>query len=54
MAAATVMDAPAPAAMTLLEHGIPLSLLLDRVLGPRSEELLRDERPTPRVPVQSR
>lgn len=29
--------------MTLLEHGIPLSLLLDLVLGPQSEDLLRHE-----------
>ena len=29
--------------MTLLEHGIPLSLLLDLVLGPMSEDLVRHE-----------
>lgn len=31
--------------MTLLENGIPLSLLLDLVLGPESADLLRNERP---------
>lgn len=30
--------------MSLLQHGVPLSLLLDLAFGPRSEELLRDER----------
>jgi hypothetical protein len=32
--------------MALLEQGIPLSLLLDLVCGPRSDDLLRHERPT--------
>ena len=31
--------------MTLLEHGIPLSLLLDLVCGPASADLLAHERP---------
>ena len=35
--------------MSLLESGVPLSLLLDLVLGPRSEELMTEERtPAPR------
>lgn len=41
-----------PAPMALLKHGVPLSLLLDLAFGPRSEDLLRDERvdvPPPRV-----
>ena len=29
--------------MALLQQGVPLSLLLDLVLGPRSEELLVEE-----------
>lgn len=41
--------APAPprpyAAMSLLQHGVPLSLLLDLALGPCSRELLEHERP---------
>ena len=32
-------------AMALLASGVPLCLLLDLVLGPRSEELLAAERP---------
>ena len=36
--------------MALMGGGVPLSLLLDLVLGPRSEELLADERAT--VPAQ--
>lgn len=39
-----------PAPMALLQSGIPLSLLLDLVLGPRSEELLEAERREPVVP----
>lgn len=38
---------PSPSAttpMALLAGGVPLSLLLDLVLGPRSEELLAEER----------
>ena len=31
--------------MTLLEKGIPLSLLLDLVCGPESADLLAHERP---------
>ena len=31
--------------MALLASGVPLSLLLDLVLGPRSEDLLDRERP---------
>ena len=33
------------AAMALLRSGVPLSLLLDLACGPRSEELMRLERP---------
>ena len=29
--------------MRLLAQGVPLSLLLDLAMGPRSEELLREE-----------
>ena len=36
------------AAMALLGNGVPLSLLLDIVLGPRSEELFAAELPVPR------
>ena len=32
--------------MTLLRGGVPLSLLMDLVLGPQSEDLLRAERRT--------
>ena len=35
---------PSRAAMDLLGSGVPLSLLLDLVLGPRSSELLDVER----------
>jgi hypothetical protein len=34
--------------MALLSSGVPLSLLLDLVLGPDSEDLLSHERPQPR------
>ena len=37
------------AAMALLAVGVPLSLLLDLAWGPRSEELLATELPTPRA-----
>ena len=33
-----------PSPMTLLRGGVPLSLLMDLVLGPQSEDLLRGER----------
>lgn len=33
-----------PTPMSLLEHGVPLTLLLDLAFGPRSEELLQAER----------
>ena len=33
--------------MALLANGVPLSLLLDLALGPRSEELLREESTVP-------
>jgi NAD-dependent oxidoreductase involved in siderophore biosynthesis len=33
-----------PAPMALLSSGVPLSLLLDLVLGPNSEDLLSHER----------
>ena len=43
--------APVPtrtsAVMSLLQHGVPLTLLLDLALGPRSQELLAHERPVP-------
>ena len=47
--------APAPrmaTAMALLARGVPLSLLFDLVLGPRSRELLDVERLTADVPLQ--
>jgi hypothetical protein len=34
--------------MALLGGGVPLTLLLDLMLGPRSEELLQAERPDAR------
>jgi len=47
--ASTAMTAdPAAGSMALLKSGVPLSLLMDLVFGPRSEELLRDERPSGR------
>ncbi|MEX2288747.1 MAG: hypothetical protein WD794_00280 [Mycobacteriales bacterium] len=42
---------PSQAAMSLLHRGVPLSLLLDLVLGPRSEELFATEIPAPRPEV---
>lgn len=33
-----------PSPMTLLRGGVPLSLLIDLVLGPQSDDLLRGER----------
>lgn len=33
--------------MALLEHGVPLSLLIDLVLGPQSDRVLEEERPAP-------
>ena len=39
---------PSEAAMSLLNSGVPLSLLLDLVLGPRSEELFAHEVPAQR------
>jgi hypothetical protein len=39
---------PTSPAMRLLERGVPLSLLLDLALGPRSEELLAHEVPAQR------
>jgi hypothetical protein len=44
---------PGPPAMALLASGVPLSLLLDIVCGPRSEELMAAERPAD-VPRQRR
>jgi hypothetical protein len=39
--------------MALLSSGVPLSLLLDLVLGPNSEDLLSHERmPDPRESVE--
>ena len=32
-----------PRPMQLLQQGVPLSLLMDLVMGPRSEELLVEE-----------
>ncbi len=36
--------------MVLLRNGIPLSLLLDLVLGPQSADLLEQERVAPQPP----
>ncbi|HVE73626.1 MAG TPA: hypothetical protein VNA30_00830 [Mycobacteriales bacterium] len=36
--------------MSLLSHGVPLSLLMDLVFGPRSEELLVTERAAGQAP----
>lgn len=38
-------ETPLSTAMALLSSGVPLSLLLDLVSGPRSEDLLWSERP---------
>ena len=46
----TATTRPSEAAMALLGHGVPLSLLLDIVCGPRSEELFATEVPSPRQP----
>ena len=35
-----------PAPMTLLSSGVPLTLLLDLILGPQSEDLLTHEPPS--------
>lgn len=37
------MSSAAPSPMALLEGGIPLSLLLDLICGPHSEDLLDNE-----------
>lgn len=50
--AATVELVESPTPMRLLEGGIPLSLLLDLVLGPHSEDLLRAEPSPHRIPPQ--
>ena len=44
------MPCPSTTAMDLLSKGVPLSLLLDLVFGPHSEDLLAAERriPAPR------
>ena len=48
MSTAPLVDPrPAQAGMALLSSGVPLSLLMDLVLGPRSEELFDVERPVP-------
>ena len=48
MSTAPLVDPrPGHAGMALLSSGVPLSLLLDLVFGPRSEELLDAERPVP-------
>ena len=41
---AYLLAATPPSPMTLLRGGVPLSLLMDLVLGPQSEDLLRGER----------
>lgn len=41
---------PLAGPMALLGSGVPLSLLLDLAFGPRSEELLREERPRHPLP----
>ena len=38
-----VVEGRMAAPMRLLAQGVPLSLLLDLAMGPRSEELLREE-----------
>jgi hypothetical protein len=38
--------------MTLLSNGVPLTLLLDLVLGPQSEDLLTHELPAQRESVE--
>jgi hypothetical protein len=43
----TTQPRPASAPMTLLAHGVPLSLLLDLAFGPDSEDLLRQEASIP-------
>ncbi len=46
-----VPPSPSATAMELLSQGVPLSLLLDLVMGPHSRELLDMERiPGPRSP----
>lgn len=50
-----VLPCPSRTAMELLGNGVPLSLLLDLVLGPRSSELLAAERlPAQRLPSDER
>ena len=41
----TATQRPSEAAMALLGHGVPLSLLLDLAFGPFSEELMAREVP---------
>ena len=41
----TISTSRTTEAMSLLSHGVPLSLLLDLVLGPCSEELFATESP---------
>lgn len=53
MSTATTAAPPSPSAfaMELLSQGVPLSLLLDLVMGPHSQELLDVERiPAQRLP----
>lgn len=53
MSTAPLAATPSPAetAMALLGRGVPLSLLLDLALGPRSEELFATEVPSQRQPA---
>ena len=44
-------EAPPSAGMSLLSNGVPLSLLIDLVFGPRSEEVLAWERSEQRPPA---
>lgn len=44
----TAATGPSEAAMALLGNGVPLSLLLDIVFGPCSEELFATEIPAQR------
>lgn len=46
----TASSHPSETAMALLGDGVPLSLLLDIVCGPRSEELFATELPVQRQP----
>lgn len=44
-------EAPRSAGMSLLSNGVPLSLLMDLVLGPHSEEVFAQELAEQRPPA---